>query len=394
MKKKVYVWPICIRVFHWLYVFSFTFAFILLWFENLLKYHVAFGILFFILTIFRIVFGFLGPLYVNFKCFDLKGDHLINYILHLFGHKDKTPGHNPGASWGAITILIFAFITGFSGILLFGIQEGRGIFSFLNPTFFYYMDTLYNIHEISAYFLLFVVIIHISGVIFEHFYHHTKVIWSMFTGYKYLLDGEDIKLTSKQNFFADFFIFISVVLFFYTVYKDNNILLKSRFEPINYETKYPTLYEECGDCHIVFPAYLLPSKSWEIIMDIPEDHYGEELDLDEDDAKLIKEYLVKNSAEHSTREAAVKILKSIKNKENVKSIVKTPYWKSTHKNIPNSVFKSKKVDTKFSCDSCHPDILKGKIEDDNIIIPGVKFNESIKMHIFPKTEVKNEKNFD
>ncbi len=384
MKRKIYVWPVCIRTFHWLYAFSFSAAFILLWFENLLKYHIALGIFFFFLTLFRIFWGIIGPLYSNFRCFDLRGDHLINYVFHIFGHKDKTPGHNPGASWGAILMLIFASLTGISGVVLLGIQEGKGIFSFLNPYFYSYMEGFYNFHAFSAYALLVIVCVHILGVIFEHFYHHSGIIWSMFTGYKYALEGESVKLNFMQNVFAAFFIFFSLFLFYYTLYKDENFMTISRFQPIDYEKNYPLLYEECGDCHIVFPAYLLPKRAWNAIMDTPEDHFGDELDLEPEDSKTIREYLVKNSGENSTREAAVKILFSIKNKKDIISIVNTPYWKDTHRHIPKRVFKLKEIDSKYSCDACHPDIVKGNIDDDNIRIPGVSFQESLKMHIFPK----------
>ncbi len=398
MKHRIYVWPLCIRVFHWLYVFSFIAAFVLLWFENLLKYHVAFGAFFLFLTLFRILWGIIGPLYSNFKCFDLKGDHLINYILHLFGQKDKTPGHNPGASWGAIIMFILAIFTSISGVIFLGVQEGKGFLSFLNPLLYPYMESIGEFHAFSAYLLLGVIVLHILGVVFEHFYHHSGVIWSMFTGYKYVSEGESVKLNFIQTIFAGVFLLFSFFIFYYVVYTDDNILVKSRFSVIDYEKQYPILATECGDCHIVFPAYLLPAKSWEIIMDTPEDHFGDELDLEEEDAKVIRNYLVKHSGENSTREAAVKLLKSIKNKKDVISIVSAPYWKKTHENIPSKVFKLKEVDSKYSCDSCHPDILYGNINDDCITIPGVTLKESLKMHIFPKKRdkkrVADEKDID
>ncbi len=385
MKQRVYVWPLCIRTFHWLYALSFFFAFLTIWFENLLTLHVAFGMVFVILALFRLTWGFIGPLYSNFSCFDFQRDHLLDYILHLFGQKKKTAGHNPASSWGAIAMLVLGFLLGISGIFLYGVQEGRGIVSFLNKEIYYQMDQMFSTHMWIAYAMLVVVVIHIWGVVFEHIYHHTGIIWSMFTGYKYQVGGIDVKLDRKQNFFAAFFLFLSVAIYFYVVEVPDNALTRSCYEPIDYEEEHPVLALECGDCHIVFPAYLLPAQSWRLIMDTTEDHFGDELDLEEEDAETIREYLVRHSADHSTREAAFKILESLKWRyEHVNSIVHTPYWKKTHKRIPSKVFKKKEIDSKFSCDACHPDIVKGRIDDDAIKIPAVPFKDALKMHIYPK----------
>ncbi len=385
VKHKVYVWPLCIRTFHWFYALSFTLAFFTIWFENLLTLHVAFGMVFDTLAFFRVTWGFIGPLYSNFRCFDFQGDHLLNYILHLFGHKEKTPGHNPASSWGAISMLVLGLLLGISGILLYGIQEGRGLASFLNTDMYYEMDDLFWLHFWLAYGMLGVVVIHIGGVLFEHLYHHTGIIWSMFTGYKYLADGIDVQLDRKQNIFAAFFLFLSAGIYFYVVEIPDNALTKSRFAPIDYEKEHPLLALECGDCHVVFPAYLLPAQSWRIIMDTTDDHFGDELDLDEEDARTIRDYLVGNSAEHSTREAAFKVLESIKwREEPVYSIVHTPYWRKTHKRIPAKIFKRKEIDSKYSCDACHPDIVKGSIEDDAIRVPGLSLKDMLEVRIFPR----------
>jgi cytochrome b len=385
VKQKVYVWPVCIRTFHWLYALSFFLAFATIWFENLLTLHVAFGMVFLVLAIFRMTWGFIGPLYSNFRCFDFQGDHLLNYLLHLFGKKEKTPGHNPASSWGAISMLVLGLFLGVSGVLLYGVQEGRGIAGFLNTAIYYEMDRFFAFHMWVAYAMLAVVAIHIWGVVFEHLYHHTGIIWSMFTGYKYQTHGIDVKLDRKQNLFAGFFLFLSVAVYLYIVEMPENALTKSIYEPIDYEKAHPVLALECGDCHIVFPAYLLPAQSWRLIMDHTDEHFGDELDLDEEDAKTIREYLVAHSADHSSREAAFKILESLKWRyEHVDSIVHTPYWKKTHKRIPSSVFKNKAIDTKFSCDACHPDIVKGMIADDAIRIPGISAKEALKLRVWPK----------
>ncbi len=382
--KKIYVWPLCIRTFHWFYALSFVAAFSLVWFENLLTLHVATGMAFLFLAIFRLVWGLIGPLYSNFHCFDFKGDHLLNYILHLIGYKEMEPGHNPGASWGAILMLVLGLLIGLSGLFLYGIQEGRGVFASLNALFYPYMDALSNLHAVLTYLMSGVVVIHIVGVTLSHILHRNGIIWSMFTGYKYAAEGRDVALDFKQNIFAVIFLTSAVGIPFYIIEAPDNIIVKSRFEPIDYKKENPLLAKECGSCHIVYPAYLLPKRGWDIVMTTPHDHYGADLNTSEADLRTLQAYLVDRSSEHSMREAAVKLLKSVEKKKYVYSIIGTPYWREVHKGIDKKVFHRKSVRSKYHCESCHTDIKQAMIEDDAIRLPGTTAMESIRMHIYPR----------
>jgi len=69
--------------------------------------------------------------------------------------------------------------------------------------------------------------------------------------------------------------------------------------------------EQCGACHFAYQPELLPAASWNKILANLEDHFGESIELENDSQKIIIDYLVANSAEHSSAKRAVKIMRSL-----------------------------------------------------------------------------------
>lgn len=96
-----------------------------------------------------------------------------------------------------------------------------------------------------------------------------------------------------------------------------------------------------------------------------ENHFGDDASLDENDTKVILDFLLEFSAEKSKKEASFKILNSQDNKDII-AITQTNFWKNVHKEIPKNVFLHNEVKSKANCKACHSDIEKGLIEDDKI----------------------------
>mgnify|MGYP002661406022 CR=1 FL=1 len=58
-----------------------------------------------------------------------------------------------------------------------------------------------------------------------------------------------------------------------------------------------TIYEkECGSCHFAYPAGLLPSNSWNIMILKLSDHSRDNATLDEEACQALKSYGKENSA--------------------------------------------------------------------------------------------------
>ncbi len=380
-KKKdyVYVWPSYTRVIHWLIAFSFTISFILSFYENLLNLHVAIGIVFGLMLVYRIFWGFIGPRYATFNTFKLNLSQLIFYFQEKIQnrYREIPAGHNPASSWYTLIVLGCGSIISITGLLIYGIQEGKGYLGFLNDHYYMYSDILLNIHIYASYTLLIWAIIHISGVLVEQFYHKTSMVFAMITGYK-KAKGEDSHPGQYKNGLTYIFLFISLFVFYVSTNGRDNPFIVSKFKILNYKEDSIIYYNECGTCHKPYPPFMLPISSWNRMQDGLKNHFGEKISPDHNksdnrislnDQDVIFKYLKKNSANKSTREISVKVMKSLNGARGRKSITKIKIWKDIHANIPPHIFKLKKIKRKANCFACHKNFEKGMIEDIDIKIP-------------------------
>jgi len=145
-------------------------------------------------------------------------------------------------------------------------------------------------------------------------------------------------------------------------------MTQQKFKNIDYEKIDPTYTKECGECHTAYPPFLLPEESWRRVMSGLDNHFGEEIteaNITKLQQKSILSFLKKNSAETSTREVSVGIMKSI-GERRPKAITKTPYWRERHKGIPKSAFEDESIKDKSNCKACHRDFEYGNLDDMNI----------------------------
>jgi len=312
-KMKRYVWSLPTRLFHWLLVLFIVGAYLASEEENLLRIHTAFGYGVGVLVIFRIIWGFIGPKYSRFSDFPLSIKEAIEYIKNIFHPKKKYIGHNPAASFVMLGIIITLFFVVVSGVLTYGIQEGRGVLAFLNNSLFREMEVFEELHEVFVSILLFLIALHLAGVATDYILHKEDgTIASIFTGYKNI-EGESVKLNSIQKIVATLFLAASIGVVIWGFTQDAP-LNKSIYEEIEYEEHSSLFVEECGACHTLYPPHLLPKRSWVKLMEPKalQNHFGDDASLDEESRVEIEKFLVANSAESSTKEAAVYILKSLK----------------------------------------------------------------------------------
>jgi cytochrome b len=370
---KVYVWNLSARIIHWMIAISFTLAFITSFYENMLHDHVALGFIFGIMIIYRIIWGFIGPEYAQFRHFMLKPKDFIFYFKEKIQNRwRKIPaGHNPASSWYTIWAMVMGTVIVVSGLLLYGIQEAKGLLSYLNDTYTGYIGILEIIHQYAAYIFVTWVVIHITGVLIEQFWHKTHMVFAMITGYK-RTEGEDTTVSKPLMFFAFSFIVMGVLTYLFIVSSNYNFLTTQKFNDIDYEVEHPLYFNKCGGdngkCHKPYPSYILPQKSWKRIMSSLDNHRGikiTEANISKAKQEAILKFLLNNSAESSTREASVKMLSSL-GKRRPKAITKTPYWRETHRNIPRAVYKTKEVKDKSNCFACHKDFEYGNLDDMNI----------------------------
>ncbi len=363
---RTYVWSLPTRVFHWMLALFIPITYIISEEENLLDIHAAFGYGIGILIVFRIIWGFIGPRYSKFSDFPLNLKEAVEFGLNIFNPKKEYAGHNPAASFVMIGIIIVTLLVVISGVLAYGIQDAKGVFAFLNSSLFREMKLFKEIHETLTTLLLFLIGSHIAGVVIDRIFHKENgVLESIFKGYKNI-DATSVKLNIFQKITAAIFLSASIFIIVWAL-KNGSPLTKQSNQEYDYESRAPLFYEECASCHTLYPPFLLPKKSWVKIMNNLENHFGDDASLDKDTNSKITDFLTKNSAEYSTKEASFYILNSIKGEQI--AITKTPYWIKKHKNIDKNIFKSKKIISKANCKACHSKIEKGLTEDNQIKIP-------------------------
>ena len=130
----------------------------------------------------------------------------------------------------------------------------------------------------------------------------------------------------------------------------------------------PTYRENCGACHLAYQPALLPSGSWQRIIEESDDHWGNSLGLDTESKRVLMDYLAANSAETSAAERAVKIMRSLGDRTPLR-ITDIPYIAEKHHDIRPEVFDRESVGSRANCAACHTTAEKGNYDDDHAVIP-------------------------
>ena len=113
--------------------------------------------------------------------------------------------------------------------------------------------------------------------------------------------------------------------------------------------------EECSECHLAFPAAMLPSASWTRMMNSLESHFGEDASIDEDAVAAITNYLNSNSADSSW--IGNRFSRGQTNDWPLR-ITETDHWLREHK---NQSFKNASFEdiNRSDCVACHDKAASG-----------------------------------
>ncbi len=222
--KQVTVWDPLVRIFHWSLVLAFTAAYLTgeEW-DNWEEIHEFGGYAALGLILFRIVWGFIGSKHARFSDFLYGPRTVIGYLKSLLtSHPKHYLGHNPAGGWMIILLMVSILTTGFSGLKLLAIEEGEGPFASMDVPVLISTaqadderneaherreqqeamgvpaeehegmkggdeegeELWEEIHEIAANLTLFLVILHVLGVIVSSRLHGENLVRAMVTGKK------------------------------------------------------------------------------------------------------------------------------------------------------------------------------------------------------------------
>lgn len=201
--NEIKVWDPFVRFFHWTVVVSFFIAYIteddVMWLHEIAGYIILFMVLA------RIIWGVIGTRYARFTNFICKPSTVKQYAKELMQFKSKRYlGHNPLGGLMVIILMVMLLLTSWSGIQLEELEESTksvsagSLYSVLNIQLIKSAvadddehkgesvahEFWEDIHEFLANITLFLVFLHVAGVIFSSIAHGENLIRAMVTGYK------------------------------------------------------------------------------------------------------------------------------------------------------------------------------------------------------------------
>ncbi len=366
--KRIRVWDLPVRVFHWGLVASYVLAWVTKG-SRYLDIHVFAGYMMAGLIGFRIVWGVVGSRHARFRDFWFGWRQTKDHLLALVRRAPhRYPGHNPAGAVVIYGLLVLSAGLTMTGLMTLGGEEQHGPLAGLLD--FPQGEKAHDIHELLAWVTLGVVAIHLAGVVVESLLLRENLIVSMITGFKSAA-GSAIAVPSRKGVGTG----MLLVMVMFSAGWFRGYLTATPDDPyLPFKgpslTRNPIWEEECGGCHLAFHPSLLPRRSWEAMLRSQADHFGEDLFLDEAVISELRKFAAANSAESSPTEAAWKMDRAISPRETPLRITETPYWKRKHGDLPETVWRNGTVAGKSDCAACHLDARLGTFEDAAMRLPG------------------------
>jgi hypothetical protein len=113
-----------------------------------------------------------------------------------------------------------------------------------------------------------------------------------------------------------------------------------------------TMVDQCGSCHMPYPAETLPTRSWRRLMSDLSNHFGEDASMSQEDLTTITNYLVVHAADGPAG-GSRRFLRGLSPEATPLRITDTPYWRRRHDEISARRFQDPKVKTAANCAACH-----------------------------------------
>lgn len=120
----------------------------------------------------------------------------------------------------------------------------------------------------------------------------------------------------------------------------------------------PAYAQECGACHIAYPASMLPTESWQRLMANLKSHYGADASLDASTVQSLGAWLIAHAA--SGRRAAP---------PPEDRITRSAWFVREHDEVATSIWQRPSVKSAANCSACHAGADKGSFDEHQIRIP-------------------------
>ena len=359
--QRVRVWDAPTRTFHWLLASSFLGE----WLTRDARYtewHVFLGYLIAALIVFRVAWGFVGTRWARFKSFTYSARVIVRYLgFVLRGRAAHYVGHNPAGSVAIYALLLLAAGAVVTGMLVLGGANQHGPFA--ASIDYRGADLAREAHELIAWSMLVLVLLHIAGVAAGSLIDRENLVRAMITGRKRHVSEAAVAARIGVSALMAIATAGSAAWYFRGHFSStqDRPYLPFAIPALAADASWTT---ECKDCHLAYHPSLLPARSWSALFDGQTDHFGEDLGLDQDVVAHLRAFAVAHSAEHHESNAAWHIDRSVPANEAPTRITDTRYWKHEHEDLRDEL---KRV-SGFDCGGCHVDAVDGTFQPGAIII--------------------------
>ncbi len=184
MQNEIKVWDPLVRVFHWSLVASFAIAYLTE--DDLLGVHTWAGYVVAGLVAFRLIWGLVGTRHARFSDFVRGPATVMAYLKDIAAFRARRYiGHNPAGGVMVLALLIMLILTCVSGIAVYGIEPGAGpLAGALAGLSHDAGEAIGEVHEVLANLTLFLVVMHVAGVVLAGVQHEENLVRAMVTGRK------------------------------------------------------------------------------------------------------------------------------------------------------------------------------------------------------------------
>lgn len=205
MKKDVAttkVWDPVVRIGHWLLVAGFAVAWLTE--DDFLAVHVWAGYTVAVVIGIRMLWGFVGTRHARFRNFLCSPVESLRYLRDLPRRRAKRYlGHNPAGAAMIVALLLTLAVTGASGLMLHAIEHDAGpLAAWVTPLGRDAQgepsaadeereEFWEEIHEVAANLALFLVVLHVVGVVASSVAHRENLVRAMITGRKRAEPADD-----------------------------------------------------------------------------------------------------------------------------------------------------------------------------------------------------------
>jgi cytochrome b len=180
--REIQVWDPALRLFHWSLAGSFLVAYLTE--DDWMTLHVYAGYLVGVLILLRLILGFVGSRHARFSDFVRTPREVLAYVKDAVRRRaSRYIGHNPAGGVMVVALLISLVLTVVTGIALYGAEDSAGplagVWQGEQAS-----EVLEEIHEAGANITLFLVVLHLGGVLFTSLEQGENLVKAMITGRK------------------------------------------------------------------------------------------------------------------------------------------------------------------------------------------------------------------